>query len=345
MGVYTSLGEHLREWARGSELKEAVAETIVQLANAGIELSRLIAHGPLAGDMATIRGGHADGDTQKELDFIAHEIVKNALMASAVAWMGSEEDSEPASLNSGEPLAVNVDPIDGSSNIDTNFSVGTVFSILPAAGPAPLLQAGHNQLAAGYIIYGPQTALVLTLGQGTDIFWLAPGTDQFLLAKRNVQIPQVTREYAINSSNFRYWEDAIKAYVIDCHLGADGPRKADFNTRWVGALVAEAFRILTRGGIYLYPGDLRQGYTQGRLRLLYEANPIAMIAEQAGGACTNGAKRMLDVEPTSLHQRVPLIFGSKSEVEEVAHYYREPHSLGARSPLFSKRGLYRHLGG
>ncbi len=346
MGVHTALREHLTEWS-GSDIRRAtVAQTIVNLAEAGVEMARLIAQGPLAGDMAMTRGTHSEGtDTQKELDFVTHEMVTKALKKSPVAWMGSEEGADPLALNEGAPLAVNVDPLDGSSNIDTNLTVGTIFSILPAEGPSPLLQPGRNQLAAGYIIYGPQTALVLTLGQGTHIFWLAPGGEEFLLVKRNVQIPAVTREYAINASNFRFWDDAIKAYVIDCTLGEDGPRRANFNTRWLASLVAEAFRILTRGGIYIYPDDIRQGYTKGRLRLLYEANPIALLTEQAGGACTTGTQRMLDVEPVSLHQRVALVFGSKTEVEEVAHYYRAPHSPGNRSPLFAQRGLFRTVRG
>src|SRR5258706_4980649 len=345
MGVHTTLREYLGEWAGGDLQKSRVAETVSNLSDAGIEISRIIALGPIAGDMATKRGDHADGDSQKELDFFTNKIVTQALKGSPVAWMGSEEDETPIALNADAPLAVNVDPLDGSSNIDTNVSIGTIFSILACSGPAPLLQPGRNQLAAGYIIYGPQTALVLSLGQGTHIFWINPETREFLLVKRNVNIPATTREYAVNSSNFRYWDDAMKAYVIDCKLGADGPRKSDFNMRWLGSLVADAFRILTRGGIYVYPGDTRKGYTNGRLRLLYEANPIAMLIEQAGGACTTGTARMLDVEAISLHQRVPLVFGSKSEVEEAAHYYREPHSLGDRSPLFSQRGLFRSVVG
>ncbi len=172
----------------------------------------------------------------------------------------------------------------------TNLTLGTIFSSSSPAegGDKPLLQPGRNQLAAGYIIYGPQTALVLTVGQGTHIFWLAPGTNEFLLGKRDVQIPASTREYAINASNFRFWDDAVKAYVIECTLGTEGPRQANFNTRWLASLAAEAFRIFMRGGIYLYPGDSREDYMKGRLRLLYEANPIAMLTEQAGGACTNG---------------------------------------------------------
>jgi fructose-1,6-bisphosphatase I len=341
MGDHTALREHLAQWAGGDAQKGAVAETVNKLAQAGIEMARIIALGPLAGDMAAKRGIHSDGDTQKELDAITNKIVTDALRTSPVAWMGSEEDDQAVELNAGARLAVNVDPLDGSSNIGTNVSIGTIFSILPAQGSSPLLQPGRNQLAAGYIIYGPQTAIVLSLGQGTHIFWLSPGTNDFILARPDVKIPEVTREYAINSSNFRYWDDPIKAYVLDLKLGADGPRKADYSMRWVGSLVADAFRILTRGGIYIYPGDGRKGYANGRLRLLYEANPIAMLIEQAGGACTTGTARILDIEPASLHQRVPLIFGSKSEVGEVARYYREPQSLGDRSPLFSQRGLFR----
>jgi fructose-1,6-bisphosphatase I len=344
MGVHIALRGYLAEWAGGEALKAAVAETIVNLAQAGVEISRLIAQGPLAGDMAALRDSQGGGaDDQKQLDFVTHQIVISALKQSPVAWLGSEEDKDALPLNPGAALAVNADPLDGSSNIDTNVSVGTIFSILPAVGAEPLLQPGRNQLAAGYIIYGPQTALVLTVGEGTHIFWLHPGGEEFLLVKRNVQIPPVTREYAVNASNFRFWDDAIKAYVIDCTLGEDGPRHANYNTRWIASLVAEAFRILTRGGVYLYPDDNRNGYTKGRLRLLYEANPIAMLTEQAGGACTTGLQRMLDIEPASLHQRVALVFGSKNEVEEIAHYYKAPHSPGNRSPLFAQRGLFRSV--
>jgi fructose-1,6-bisphosphatase I len=341
MDVRKALRNYVAEWAGADMRKGAVAETIVNLADAGVELSRLIAQGPLAGEMGAIRDGEGGGDEQKQLDFISHKMMVKALKNSPVAWMGSEEDKEPLALNEGALLAVNIDPLDGSSNIETNVSVGTIFSILPAEGEKPLLQPGRKQLAAGYIIYGPQTALVLTLGEGTQIFWLHPCGEEFLLVRRDVQIPPKTREYAINTSNFRFWDDAIKAYVTDCTLGENGPRHEDFNTRWIASLVAESFRILTRGGIYIYPDDSRSGYTKGRLRLVYEANPIAMLTEQAGGACTTGVERILDLEPASLHQRVALVFGSKFEVEEIAHYYRAPHSLGGRSPLFAQRGLFR----
>ncbi len=345
MGVYVTLRDHLAEWAGDDTQRRAIAETITNLAKACVEVAHIVALGPLAGDMASKRADHSDGDTQKELDFLSNKIVTDALKASPVAWMGSEENELAVPLNPGAPIVVNIDPLDGSSNIDTNVSIGTIFSILPAKAASPLLQPGHKQLAAGYVIYGPQTGLVLTVGEGTHKFWLDPRNGEFLLLKANVQVPSVTREYGVNSSNFRHWDNSIKAYVLDCTLGAEGPRQEDFNTRWIGSLVADAFRILVRGGIYIYPADGRKGYTSGRLRLLYEANPVAMIMEQAGGACTTGTQRMMEIEPLSLHQRVPLIFGSKTEVEEVLHYYRNPHTLGDHSPLFSHRGLFRSVVG
>ncbi len=335
MAAYATLREHLNDWAGKDAARHSVAETIINLAAAGTEIAAVIALGPLAGDMAGKRGGNAGGDTQKELDVLANTVMTRALKNAPVAWMGSEEDDEAVALNPAGTLAVNIDPLDGSSNIETNVSIGTIFSILPASGENPLLQPGHKQLAAGYIVYGPQTTIVLTLGQGTHIFWLDPKSGDYVLAKPDVRIPVIGQEYAINSSNARHWDAAMKAYIADCEKGKDGPRQADFNMRWVGSLVADTFRILMRGGIYLYPGDGRKGYAQGRLRLLYEANPIAMIVEQAGGACTTGNERILDVQPHSLHQRAPLIFGSNAEVEEVQRHYREQHSLGERSPLVS----------
>jgi fructose-1,6-bisphosphatase I len=345
MGAFVTLRDHLAEWTGDDTQRRAIAETVTNIAQACVEVARLIALGPLAGDMASKRADHLDGDTRKQLDSLGNKIVTDALKASPVAWMGSEEDEKAVALNSGAPLAVNIAPLDGSSNIDTNVSIGTIFSILSSKPTSPLLQPGHNQLAAGYVIYGPQTGLVLTVGEGTHKFWMDQRNGDFVLVKANVQVPSVTREYDVNSSNFRHWDDSIKAYVLDCTLGEDGPRQEDFNTHWIGSLVADAFRILVRGGIYIYPADGRKGYTNGRLRLLYEANPIAMIMEQAGGACTTGTQRMMEIEPLSLHQRVPLIFGSKTEVDEVAHYYRNPHTHGDHSPLFSHRGLFRSVVG
>ncbi len=341
MAGFPKLSAYLSAWAGDDARRLDVSATVTALAAAGLEIAALISKGPLAGQMAQVLGEHADGDSQKQLDLITNQMVTDALRNSPVAWMGSEEDEDAIELRPGAPLAVNVDPLDGSSNIDTNVSIGTIFSILPADAPDPLLQPGTAQLAAGYIVYGPQTAMVLTVGAGTQIFWVDPDTHEWLLARANVIIPPDTREYAINSSNFRHMDEAVQAYVADVTLGADGPRGKDYNMRWIGSLVADAFRILTRGGVYLYPGDARKGYRDGRLRLLYEGAPIAMLIEQAGGTCTTGAERVMDIRPTSLHQRAPLIFGSRNEVAEVVHYLSNPRSLGETSPLFAARGLFR----
>ena len=240
-----------------------------------------------------------------------------------------------------------IDPLDGSSNIDTNVSVGTIFSILPLREGADVppeahfFQPGTRQLAAGYIIYGPQTSMVLTVGAGTHIFTLDPTDRKYKLTSANLQIPADTREFAINASNYRHWDTGIRQYIDTCIEGAPGPRKKNFNTRWIGSMVAECHRILMRGGIYLYPGDSREGYAEGRLRLIYEGNPIAFLMEQAGGAASTGQTRILDLEPTAIHQRIPLIFGSAEEVATVEGYHGISEASADRSPLFAQRGLFR----
>jgi fructose-1,6-bisphosphatase I len=263
-----------------------------------------------------------------------------------VTILASEEIEEPIALDRGADLAVALDPLDGSSNIDANVAVGTIFSVLPASSngsdaTACFLQPGHRQRAAGYVIYGPQCAMVLTVGKGTLVFTLDDKADTLRLTGPNVQIPVTTREYAINASNQRHWSPVVRAYIADCLAGREGPRGEDFNMRWIASLVAECHRILSRGGVFLYPGDARRGYEHGRLRLVYEANPIAWLVEQAGGKATNGADRILDIVPGALHQRTPLVFGSSEEVERVARYKREPQLIGQRSPLFGERGLFR----
>jgi fructose-1,6-bisphosphatase I len=255
--------------------------------------------------------------------------------------------AEPIELDPRGTLLVAVDPLDGSSNIDTNVSVGTIFSVLmaPTEGSRcdadAFLQTGVHQVAAGYAIYGPQTAFVLTVGAGTHVFTLDRSSGTFHLTSQHVRVPATTQEFAINASNHRYWDEPIRIYVDDCLKGAEGPRGADFNMRWIASMVAEAHRVLSRGGIYLYPADIRNGYNQGRLRLIYEANPIAWLIEQAGGAASTGHRRILDVQPRSLHQRIPLLFGSREEVARLDRYHLEPHPIGERSPLFGRRGLFR----
>ncbi|MCK0207625.1 class 1 fructose-bisphosphatase [Starkeya koreensis] len=336
-----TLQGHLDRWSLADDLRRDVASAVLALAGAGIRISELLAAGPLAGTLAAVRGHHADGDSQKELDVIADDLVREALAAAPVALLGSEEAEEAIALDPAGTLAVAVDPLDGSSNIDTNMSVGTIFSILPYGGPDSLLQPGSAQLAAGFLLYGPQVALVLTVGVGTQIFILERASGEFLLAQERAFVVPETVEYAVNGSNLRHWDGAIRSYVEDCQAGTDGPRGKDFNTRWVASMVADVYRILVRGGVYLYPGDARRGYAQGRLRLVYEANPVAFLIEQAQGAATDGIQPILDLVPSHLHQRVPLVFGSRAEVERIARYHVGSAAMPERSPLFGRRGLLR----
>jgi fructose-1,6-bisphosphatase I/sedoheptulose-1,7-bisphosphatase len=238
------------------------------------------------------------------------------------------------------------DPLDGSSNIDVNVAVGSIFSILRAKtpnedpAPADFLQPGTEQVAAGYAIYGPSTMLVLTLGNGTHGFTLEPVLGEWVLSHPNLRIPAATREFAINASNSRFWESAVKRYVDECLAGKTGPRSADFNMRWIASLVAETHRILMRGGVFMYPRDTKDPAKAGRLRLLYEANPISFLIEQAGGMASTGRKRLMDIVPTSLHERIGFVFGSAEEVARIEAYHREGSVEEYDSPLFGRRGLF-----
>ncbi len=347
MSVLTTLNVYLDGWAESKE-RRTIADTVLILADTGREISKLVARGPLAGPMGTVVGSSIDGDGQKELDRLANIQLISALKRAPVAYIASEELIDP--LTTGQvdaPLCVAIDPLDGSSNIETNVSIGTIFSILPRSEQASdaanihFFQPGRKQLAAGYIIYGPQTALVLTVGEGTHIFTLDPDNDLYKLTTANVRVPETTSEFAINMSNYRHWRGELRAYIDDCLAGENGERGKNFNTRWIASMVAECHRILQRGGIYLYPGDGRQGYSQGRLRLIYEGNPIAFLMGEAGGNATTGHGPILDIVPTDIHQRIPLIFGSAGEVETVQNYYKASDSAGTRSPLFGRRGLFR----
>ncbi len=335
------LERNLKDWAGDDPPRLAVADTLAAVANAATALSELIGRGPLAGSLAADVGGNAGGDVQKLLDLRAHDLFADAFRRAPVAVVYSEESDEAVPLDEGAPLGVAIDPLDGSSNIDTNVSIGTIVSIFPAPaddGPPP---PGREQLAACFTIYGPQTSFVFTVGEGTHIATLDRAEGQFVVTATNVQIPKGRREYAINASNYRFWDPAVQAYIDDCIAGAEGPRGENFNMRWIASLVAEAYRVLQRGGIFLYPRDARPGYQEGRLRLVYEANPIAFLVEQAGGGATDGIDRILTIRPKSVHQRTPLVFGSKDKVELVARYHTEPPATGEYSPLFGRRGLFR----
>ena len=297
----------------------AVAASVRALAGVAVELSATIARPDSTAQLGAVHGSaNADGDDQKKLDVLADEMIATALAAvDHVAAYLSEERDAAIQLHDGGEVIVASDPLDGSSNIDTNVSIGTIFSILPASGGS--LQPGRNQLASGIFVYGPQTTLLVTCGDGVFAFQL--GTDgQFHDMGWQVRMPAETSEFAINASNSRHWAAPVSRYIADCLAGSAGPRQRNFNMRWVGSLVADGWRIFRRGGIFLYPADARDGYHNGRLRLVYEASPMAFLVTQAGGRASDGQQDILDIVPDALHQRVPLVFGSANEVDEFVKY-------------------------
>ena len=337
----TTLAVYLDDWTAADAARLPVARVLAALAEACSDIAAQIARGPLAGRLSEVVGVGDDGD-QKHLDVWTNDVVIAALRAAETTAVASEELPEALHLGGSSGVAVAVDPLDGSSNIDTNVSIGTIFALLPVAADGQhFAQPGTAQLAAGYVLYGPHTSLMLTVGDGTQMFTLDPASRTFVLTEADVQTPPRSQEYAINGSNYRHWSAKIRAYVDDCIAGREGPRDHDTNTRWIASMVAEAHRILVRGGVYLYPRDLRKGYENGRLRLVYEANPIAFLIEQAGGKAFDGYTRILDIVPTGIHQRTPLIFGSSDEVDRVARYKSDPNLVVARAPLFHRRGLFK----
>lgn len=347
MSDHLSLDRHLETWAGIDALRVATVSTVAALAAACREISSIVEAGALGGHLGAHRSSGSGGDFQTELDLRANDLLAKALADAPVAALASEELDAPLPLNFGAPIIVALDPLDGSSNIDTNVSIGTIFSLLPAPSggggtePAAFLHAGCEQVAAGYAIYGPQTTLALTLGAGTDLFTLDPKSGAFVRTAMRVRVPTRAREFAINASNYRHWDQPIRLWFDECLAGTDGPRGENFNMRWIASMVAEAHRILVRGGVYLYPGDTREGYRNGRLRLLYEANPIAFLMEQAGGSASTGRERILERVPRLLHERVPLVFGAREDVERIERHHLAPDPKIQRSPLFGQRGLFR----
>jgi fructose-1,6-bisphosphatase I len=340
-----TLESYLRFWSASIKRGPAVAAAVAALAEAGAAIGALISQGPLQGAMgAEVGSANADGDSQRKLDIIADAAIVAVLRRTPTAYYASEEEDTILTLNAGGELAVAVDPLDGSSNIDANITIGTLFSILPAVAEgatASFFRPGVEQLAAGYIVYGPHLAMMLTLGEGVAHFVFDPVRETFVLVGDRIMIAPHTREFAINASNYRHWQTPVRTFVDDCLEGANGPHGKDFNMRWVASLVAEAHRILIRGGVFLYPGDLRPGYENGRLRLLYEANPIAFLVEQAGGGAIDGEGRVLERTPQTLHERTPLIFGSVAKVERIASYCHNQNFERSRPPLFGLRGLFQ----
>ena len=334
---------------------------ILDVALACKAIARAVAFGELGGVLGnhdTDLGGsvNVQGETQKNLDVLSNEyFVRLNQWGGHLAGMASEEMELPCQIPPQQPRGnylLVFDPLDGSSNIDVNVSVGSIFSIVRAPQgvvesgrdvvEADFLQPGAAQVAAGYALYGPTTMLVLSVGNGVAGFTLDPMLGEFMLTHPNLQVPADTQEFAINASNSRFWEPPVTRYVDECLAGKTGPRGKDFNMRWIASMVAEAHRILMRGGVFLYPRDSKDQSKPGRLRLLYEANPVGFIMEQAGGRASTGYEPMMGVQPTSLHQRIGLIFGSRNEVERLERYHAEPVKLEPSNPLFAERSLFRN---
>jgi len=327
-----SLSRYLVEQQREHGLIPGQLRLLLEVvARACKRISHSVNKGALGDVLGTAGSENVQGEVQKKLDIIANEVLIEANeWGGHLAAMASEEMDSiylvPNRYPQGEYLLL-FDPLDGSSNIDVNVSIGTIFSVLkkPEGGAgvseADFLQPGSQQVAAGYCVYGPQTTLVLTVGSGVAMFTLDREMGSFVLVQENVQIPADTKEFAINMSNMRHWDSAVRAYIDDCLQGKEGPRGKDFNMRWIASMVADVHRIMTRGGVFMYPWDKREPNKPGKLRLMYEANPMGWLVEQAGGAAINGKQRILDVQPSQLHERVSVMLGSKNEVEAIQSYY------------------------
>jgi fructose-1,6-bisphosphatase I len=303
---------------------------LVDIANACKRISHTVSRGAMTGMLGSAGTENVQGETQKKLDIITNDIMVGALeWTGHLSGMVSEEVDDfiliPEQYPKGKYLAL-FDPLDGSSNIDINLTVGTIFSIMKGqdgidATLEDFLQTGAEQVCAGFVLYGPSTMMILTTGQGVNGFTLDQDVGEFVLTHPNMTIPEDTKEFSINISNHRFWETPVQRYIDECMQGEEGPRGVNFNMRWVASMVAEVYRILTRGGIFIYSQDTRDTSKSGKLRLMYEANPMGYIVEQAGGECSTGRERILDIVPDSIHQRVPVILGSKNEVERVVAYH------------------------
>ena len=333
MAQKISLTRYLVEKQRTDGLIPSQLRLLLEVvARACKGISQAVSKGALGDVLGTAGSENVQGEVQKKLDIISNEVLIEANeWGGHLAAMASEEMDSihliPSRYPQGEYLLL-FDPLDGSSNIDVNVSIGTIFSVLkkpeehPGVQEADFLQPGTQQVAAGYCLYGPQTTLVLTVGNGVAMFTLDREQGSFVLTQEDVRIPADTKEFAINMSNMRHWDAPVKRYIDECLQGQEGPREKDFNMRWIASMVSDVHRILTRGGVFLYPWDKREPDKPGKLRLLYEANPMSWLVEQAGGAATDGRERILDIRPTKLHQRVAVVLGSKNEVERVTAYHR-----------------------
>jgi fructose-1,6-bisphosphatase I len=340
MGEQTTLADWLATGtapAGARDLTDALRETLQGIAAAAVEISAIMRRGTL---------GCADPKMpalRERIETQVGTLLRDAARALPVAWYATSTAGEVAELTPGAPLALATDPLDGVANIEANVSTGTIFSIYPAdrAGDSVFLRPGHEQVAAGYVMYGAATVMVLTVGQGTAQFVLDPASETFVLTDPALLTPTQTNRFAINSANYRHWESSVRNFIDDLVEGEDGPRGRNFDMRWVASLTAETHRVLTQGGIFLYPRDNREGHERGTLQHVFGVAPIAFIAEQAGGAATNGESRVLDLAPEGLQDRAPLIFGSRDKVDMVRQYHENPDFQPSLSPLFGVRGLFR----
>lgn len=320
----TTLANYLNAHASNPALNDV----ITTVTNVGKTISQLLRKGALADILGEAGNQNVQGEEQKKLDVLANDLLLEALANNAhCAGVASEELDDATPANADGSLLVLFDPLDGSSNIDINMAVGTIFSILPyqrqgqISANSDFLQAGNQQLAAGYLLYGTSTVLALTIADNVVMFSLDPDSNDYVLIEENVQIDADTSEYAINASNYRYWQAPMQQYIDELIAGKTGVRGRDFNTRWVAAMVGDVHRILCRGGLFTYPFDTKDANKAGKLRLMYEANPMSLLIERAGGAATDAVQRILDIEPTDIHQRVPVVLGSKNEVDYVKNLH------------------------
>jgi fructose-1,6-bisphosphatase I len=328
------MSNKLSEFLAASGVDVALSDIVSVVADSCSEISNLVRRGALSEVLGALESQNVQGEVQKKLDVISNDIMlARCAMAQGIVAMASEEMDTIYPVRAAGPSSgylLLFDPLDGSSNIEVNVSIGTIFSILPvpkgAAGRAAteddFMQPGRNQVCAGYVVYGPQTTLVLTFGAGVTAFTLDPESGTWIQTAKSISVPKETKEFAINASNMRHWAPTVRGYIEACLAGETGPRGKNFNMRWVASMVADVHRIMMRGGVFLYPWDIREPDRAGKLRLMYEANPMSMIIEQAGGAAFDGFGDILDAQPTALHQRISVMLGSANEVAHIASLHR-----------------------
>lgn len=331
----TNLNSHFKHYLKtasikGASIPDGLQELLLAVAHTCAGLSHEVAQGALIGLLGSAGTGNVQGEVQQKLDVIANDLLIEGVQGcQSLAGLASEEMELPMAVQGTGDYLLLFDPLDGSSNIDVNVSIGTIFSILKKQDPTKPMQtsdfllSGRHQVAAGYVVYGPQTSLALTLGDGVVMFTLDRTIGEFVLTRHAVEIASATKEFAINMSNMRHWSRPVRRYVEECLAGVSGAREKDFNMRWIASMVADVHRVLSRGGVFMYPWDQREPHKPGKLRLMYEANPMSFLVEQAGGAATNGDQLIMDLIPTDLHERVSVMLGSKEEVERLQHYHSQ----------------------